>query len=100
MGKTATKRDKAPSPESSDEIHMKVTLGSNGRLVIPAKVRERLGLKEGDRFSLRATPEGIVLKTPDMALTTLQNLMAKSRRPGESVVDEFIREKRAEAARE
>jgi len=42
-----------------------VTVGDRGRLVVPADVRERLGLTAGTVLVLVETPDGIVLLTRD-----------------------------------
>lgn len=103
MGKVAEKPKKqsnVPNLGDDKEIRVRVHLGANGRIVVPAEVREALGLSEGDRLLLRATPEGLELLTPRMALRSVQRRLAKHRKPGRSIVDEFIAEKRAEAERE
>ncbi|HKY15552.1 MAG TPA: AbrB/MazE/SpoVT family DNA-binding domain-containing protein [Microthrixaceae bacterium] len=41
----------------------KVVMGDKGRLVVPAAVREHLGLAEGSALMLLETPAGIVLMT-------------------------------------
>lgn len=80
-------------------VHVK--LAANGRVCIPADVRDRLGLKDGDSLLLDATDEGIVLRTPRQAVRRAQALSRKmlEGRPN-STVDDFIAEKRREAARE
>lgn len=40
-----------------------VTVGDRGRLVVPADVRERLGLTAGTVLVLVETPDGLVLLT-------------------------------------
>ena len=40
-----------------------VTMGDRGRLVIPAELRERVGLAEGTPLVLLETPKGLVLLT-------------------------------------
>jgi AbrB family looped-hinge helix DNA binding protein len=44
-------------------------VGKRGTLVIPAKLRQRFGLKEGSLVIAEATPEGILLR-PAIALPT------------------------------
>ena len=39
-----------------------LTLSSKGQLVIPARLRELLGLKPGDRLALSLEPDGLHLK--------------------------------------
>lgn len=40
-----------------------ITVGDRGRMVIPAEIRHRAGLREGTVLSLLETPEGLVLLT-------------------------------------
>lgn len=44
-------------------------VGKRGTLVIPAKLRNRFGLKEGSLVIAEATPEGILLR-PAIAMPT------------------------------
>jgi AbrB family looped-hinge helix DNA binding protein len=104
MGKVAEKRKPPPrrprTRQSEKSLFAEVTMGDNGRLVIPAEVRAALGLREGDKFVLRLTPVGIVLKTQRMALRTLQELAKRYVPQGRSLADELIAERRLEAERE
>ena len=75
-------------------------LGPGGRVVVPANIREAMGLKQGD--AMLATLEGTELRlvTVNETIRQLQEI-AKSFAPeGVSLVDEFIAERRAEALRE
>lgn len=80
-------------------VHVKIA--GNGRVCIPADVRAKLGLKEGDSLVLDATDDGIVLRTRQQAIRRAQALSRKmlAGQPN-STVDDFIAEKRREAARE
>jgi AbrB family looped-hinge helix DNA binding protein len=76
-------------------------LGARGRLVIPAELRARFGWREGDRMMLIVGPDGIVrLESRDDVVERGLGLFAHLGRPGQSVVDELIAERRAEAAAE
>jgi AbrB family looped-hinge helix DNA binding protein len=41
---------------------MNVRIDSAGRIVVPKRVRERLGLKQNTELDLKETAEGIILK--------------------------------------
>jgi AbrB family looped-hinge helix DNA binding protein len=75
-------------------------LGARGRLVLPAPVRARLDLKEGERLTLVVEPDGT------MRLTSLRRQVQTLRgayrdvAPAESLVDSLIGDRRREAARE
>lgn len=71
-----------------------------GRVVLPAELRKELGIKDGDDVIFGRTEHGIEIKTLDEAIRQAQALCAKYIQPGLSVVDELIRERREEAARE
>ncbi len=100
MGASTRNAPAATPSQLKTKIEVEVTLGSNGRIVIPTEVRQALELKEGDSLLLAATDEQISLTTRKMALRALRRLANGLKKPGESVVEEFIKEKRAEAARE
>jgi AbrB family looped-hinge helix DNA binding protein len=77
-----------------------VTVGARGRVVLPAALRERLGLKEGDKLVLTVQPDGSVkLLSRREAVRRARGLFAHVA-PGESLVDELIAERREEARRE
>ena len=71
-----------------------------GRVLIPAAIRKSLGLKPDEALGVYALNGEIRLISRMQAIRRAQALAAKYTRPGESVVDEFIRERREEAARE
>jgi AbrB family looped-hinge helix DNA binding protein len=77
-----------------------VRLCEGGRVVIPAEVREQLGLKVGDRLVLRVEDGEIRLFTREQGIRKVQAWFAPYRKEGVSLSDELIAERRAEAARE
>ena len=77
-----------------------VTMADRGRVVLPADVRERLNIKEGDRLTLRLEPDGTIrLQTAAVYARSLLG-MFKHLAPGRSLVDELIAERRREAVME
>ena len=78
-----------------------VTMADRGRLVLPAEVRERLAIKEGDRLTLRVDPNGtITLQTAAAFAQSLHGMFKHLARPGRLASDELIAERRREAAME
>ncbi len=71
-----------------------------GRVLIPADLRKSLGLNPDDPLSVYEMDGEIRIVSRVQALRQMQKRLAKYKKPGQSVVDEFIREKREEAARE
>jgi AbrB family looped-hinge helix DNA binding protein len=70
-------------------------MGDRGRLVIPAELRERMGLAEGTALTLLETSTGLVLLTR----AQLQELV-RADLAGVDLVGELLAERRAEAAAE
>lgn len=77
-----------------------LSVGQDGRILIPAEVREALGIRRGGKVVAEVRDGVLLIDTLEARLARIQAALAPLKRPGESVVDEFIAEKRAEAARE
>lgn len=78
-----------------------VTVGARGRVVLPAALRERLGVGEGDKLVLTVQPDGSVkLVSVRDAVRRARGLFAHLAPPGVSLVDELIAERWEEARRE
>lgn len=71
-----------------------------GRVVLPAEMRKELGIEEGSEVVISRTEHGIEIKPLAEAIRQAQELCAKFVKPGVSMVDELLRERREEAARE
>ena len=72
-----------------------VVMGDRGRVVVPADLRERAGLREGTPLVIIETPDGLVL-------LTRSQLRARVRRElqGLDLVGELLAERRRAATRE
>ena len=80
-------------------LQFKVSEG--GRVVIPAELRAKHGIEIGDTVAWRDDGDGLKLVSRMAGIRKAQQIVAKYKRPGSgSVVDELIRERREEAARE
>jgi AbrB family looped-hinge helix DNA binding protein len=78
---------------------VEVSLGRQGRLVIPAVLRRSLGLEEGDRLVARQDADRLVLEKPAQIKQRLKERFARV--PVERrLVDELISERREESLRE
>ena len=77
-----------------------LTMGARGRFVLPAAVRKRLSLKEGDRMVLIVEDGGRLVLVPIAEAVRRARGMFKDLVRGRSLVDELIADRRAEAAKE
>lgn len=79
--------------------HATVTIGPQGRIVLPAEMRRSLGLETGDRLVARLEEGSVVLET---RAASLERLQAEFRAAAgdRDLVAELIAERREEARRE
>jgi AbrB family looped-hinge helix DNA binding protein len=78
-----------------------VRVEKSGRVLIPAAIRRRLGLKEGESdllLNIDETP--IRVSTRAQALARVRQALAKYHKPGDDWTAELIAERREEARRE
>jgi AbrB family looped-hinge helix DNA binding protein len=80
------------------DTEARLRVNGNGRVVIPAPFRKALGINAGDELVLR-------IEDDELRITTLKHRLERARRrirryvkPGRSLADELIAERR-EAAR-
>jgi AbrB family looped-hinge helix DNA binding protein len=72
-----------------------LVVGDRGRLVVPAEIRERNGLRPGTPMVLLDTPSGLVLLTRRQLRDRVRAELA-----GVDLVGELLRERRAAAEAE
>jgi AbrB family looped-hinge helix DNA binding protein len=68
------------------ELQARVQVGEKGRIVIPAEIREAMGIRVGDSVEMRFQDYELRVST--------------RRAPGVSLADELLAERREEARRE
>ncbi|MBI3793244.1 MAG: AbrB/MazE/SpoVT family DNA-binding domain-containing protein [Nitrospinae bacterium] len=71
-----------------------------GRVVIPAKYRKALGIAIGDNVVLRMEKGELRIKSLRASIKAVQDLFRAHVGKSRSIVDELIKERRAEAKRE
>ena len=80
------------------QVRMRVN--ENGRIVIPAEFRKALGIEVGDEVLVRLHDHELTITTQQQRIKRAQEHARKYIKPGTSIVDEFLAERRAEARRE
>lgn len=81
-------------------------MSDNGRVLIPSAVREQLGFKPNSKIFVEIKDGSLVLTPATQRYARMRAYFDKhlppfvAKIPGQDSVDEFIAERRAEAARE
>ena len=82
------------------DTEARLRVNENGRVVIPAAFRKALGINAGDEVVLRMEDDELRITTLKRRLERAQRLVRKHVKPGTSLVDELIAERREEAKNE
>jgi len=80
------------------DTETRMRVNENGRVVIPASFRKALGIHVGDEIVLRIEDDELRISTLKRRIEKAQRLVRKHVKPGASLVDELIKDRR-EAAR-
>ena len=87
------------APASSGELRQvepqPLKVASDGRVLIPLEMREAMVLGEDGRVTARVEAGELRLVSPAVAVRQIQARMRKFKKPGESIVDQFLTERRA-----
>ncbi len=78
----------------------RIRVSQNGRVVIPASFRKALGINIGDEVVLRLQEDELRITTQQRRIERAQHRARQHVRPGTSLVDEFLAERRDAAKRE
>lgn len=84
-----------PQPQAAQ-----AKVAQDGRILIPAELRRAAGLEPGVAVSVIVEDGEVRISTWPNRVRQIQEAFAPLRRPGVSIVDELIADRRAEAARE
>lgn len=82
----------------AQETRLKVN--ENGRVVIPAAFRKALGMNVGDEVIARIEDDELRISTIRSRIVRAQRLVRKYIKPGRSLVDELIAERRRDTRNE
>lgn len=78
----------------------RMRVNQNGRVVIPASFRKRLGIRVGDEVVLQLHDHELRITTLKHNIERAQRLVRKHVKRGASLVDELIAERRKAARNE
>jgi AbrB family looped-hinge helix DNA binding protein len=78
----------------------RLRINENGRVVIPASFRKALGINAGDEVLLRLEDDELRITTLKRRIERAQRRAQRYVKPGVSLVDELIAERREAAKRE
>jgi AbrB family looped-hinge helix DNA binding protein len=81
-------------------VQAKTVLAANGRIVIPAAIRQELGFKPGEVLVMEVDQGQLKVESFDARLARFQEELIKLIGPERSLADELIAERREEARRE
>ena len=82
------------------DVETRTRVNENGRVVIPASYRRALGIKAGDEVILRMEDDELRITTMKRRIERAQRRIRQYVKPGVSLVDELIAERREAAKRE
>ena len=82
------------------DVETRMRINENGRVVIPASYRKALGIKPGDEVILRMEDDELRITTMNRRLERARRRIRKYVKPGVSLADELIAERREAAKRD
>ena len=80
------------------KLHADVHFGAQGRIVVPAPMREALGFKPGEMLVARVEDDHLVIERPEAVERRIRARFGGS--TDRSLAEELIAERREEARRE
>lgn len=86
--------------ETNPALRARAKLSPNGRIVIPAAIREALNVKPGDTLLLEASDGILRIESFEQKLREIQDELIGLLGPDRSLADELVAERHEEARRE
>jgi AbrB family looped-hinge helix DNA binding protein len=81
---------------NTNQVSKDARLGEKGQVVIPAEMREVLGLKPGDAVIVRLEGQSVRITTRHALIEALEGAFAT---PGRDLTTELLEDRREEASR-
>jgi AbrB family looped-hinge helix DNA binding protein len=81
-------------------LRAKTRLSPNGRIVIPAAIREQMGIRPGDNLYMDVEDGALRIESYPARIRRIQRELAPYITPGRLLSEELIAERREEARRE
>lgn len=81
-------------------LRAKTRLSPNGRIVIPAAIREQMGIRPGDNLYMDVEDGALRIESHPARIRRIQRELAPYITPGRLLSEELIAERREEARRE
>ncbi len=81
------------------EEYVRITVGPQGRIVIPSELRRALKIEQGETLVVRVVNDQLIIERPAAILERIKQRFAHLV-GGPSLADELIAERRLEAMRE
>jgi AbrB family looped-hinge helix DNA binding protein len=80
----------------NEHLHKTIRISRGGRIVIPAKVRKRLGLEVGTKVVLAVEGDHATIMNAKAARRRARQLVRRHVKPGVSLSEELMAERRCE----
>lgn len=100
LSETGSAFEHQAPPRPLNDGRWSATVSSDGSLFLPSAMVSALGFAPGERIVARPERDDVRINSSDRALIRIQAELQALVPPGVSVVDQFIADKRAEAARD